>query len=305
MVNTHRGLLERTANLGLVLLSILSLFAPLVPARAAGPGDGDPDEGRVIGAISTVIRCLSLVGAEPGSTDPNGERALCASSGLVYLNWHGNIAHARLALRVAGADSPRTILVNGQQAVLVPVLPPEFSDAGEYVYLTVPSQVVVPGENRIELMDDGRPGDGWQATNVRIEVFGTPSDADLSPQPESGNVPAADVVAADAAATAARSVISFANSYDGSTQEAEIQVPDGYTGDTPTPLVVYAHGRSTVMSAGIDALGVAANARGWLLASPQMHGSWVVPEECYVYPNDCTYDDTPISLRAWKLAEIG
>lgn len=295
MPNTHRSLLERTVNLGLVLVSILSLLGPLAPARAAGPGDGEPDGGRVIGAISTVIRCLSPAGTEPGSVEPGEEGMPCVSSGLVYLDWHGNIARARLALRVAGAEAPHTILVNGQRAASAPVLPSESPDAGEYVYLTLSPQVVVPGENRIELTDDAQPGDRWTAMNVRIEVFGSPSEADLAPLPKSGNVPAVDAIVADASIAATRMVISFTSPYDGSTQEAEIQIPDGYTGDTPTPLVVYAHGRSSVMSAGIDALGAAANARGWLLASPQMHGSWVVPEECYIYPNDCTYDDQTLA----------
>ena len=35
---------------------------------------------------------------------------------------------------------------------------------------------------------------------------------------------------ADVTAAASRQVVSFTSSYDGSTQEAEIQVPDGYTG---------------------------------------------------------------------------
>ena len=165
---------------------------------------------------------------------------------------------------------------------------------------TLPPEIVVQGANQIELTDDALPGDLWRATQVRIEVFGSPSAEDALLPLGPGRALATDAagaaagdaaVAADVTAAATRLVIQFTSSYDGSTQEAEIQVPDGYAPGTPVPLVVYAHGRSGVMSEGIDLLGSAANARGWLLASPQMHGRWVVPAECTVYPNECTWDD--------------
>jgi dienelactone hydrolase len=209
------------------------------------------------------------------------------------LDWQGEIAHARLVLRAIGADAAHTILVNGRPAAQAPVYPgAEPGTDKEYIYLRIPPEVVLPGDNLIELTDDGMPGDHWMAMNVRIEVFGHPGGPGLAPVPlDPALISTTKAAATDAAIMATRMVVQFTNDYDGSTQEAEIQVPDGYSSGTSTPLVVYAHGRSGVMSEGIDMLGSAANTKGWLLASPQMHGRWVVPPECYVYPNNCTYDD--------------
>ena len=102
---------------------------------------------------------------------------------------------------------------------------------------------------------------------------------------------ASGVAATGDVAAAAGHIFTFVNSYDGSSQEAVYQIPGSYSGGTPTPLVIFAHGRTGVMQDGLNVLGNAANAKGWLLASPQMHGSWVVPPECYIYSNTCDYDD--------------
>jgi uncharacterized protein YegP (UPF0339 family)/dienelactone hydrolase len=244
------------------------------------------------------LDCLAVLGHSPvdfGQPEDSliGPASSCGAAGVVHLNWQGELSRARLVLRVAGADAAHTILVNGHPAAQVPVYPgaEPGSDEG-YVYLRIPPEIVLPGDNLIEITDDGMPGDGWMVANVRIEIFGHPTGPGLAPMPlDPALVSRTDAAAADVAITATRMVVQFTNSYDGSTQEAEIQVPDGYNSGTPTPLVIYAHGRSGVMSEGIDLLGSAANAKGWLLASPQMHGRWVVPQECYVYPNDCTYDD--------------
>jgi pimeloyl-ACP methyl ester carboxylesterase len=150
-------------------------------------------------------------------------------------------------------------------------------------YLSIPPEVVVQGNNLIELTDDALTGDNWTATHIRLEVFG-----DFAPPGQTG-VP--DDSSGDVGIGATTRVFTFSSSYDGSSQEALYQLPDSYTGSSPTPLVIYAHGRNGTMEYGLDDLGNAANAKGWLLASPQMHGSWIIPEECFDYPNTCTYDD--------------
>ncbi|RMF30873.1 MAG: hypothetical protein D6759_11090, partial [Chloroflexi bacterium] len=66
----------------------------------------------------------------------------------------------------------------------------------------------------------------------------------------------------------------FTNAYDGSSQEAMAQLPAGYDGSTPVPLLVFAHARSSSMADGISTFGDATNTKGWLLVSPEMHGSW-------------------------------
>ncbi|HID08379.1 MAG TPA: DUF2920 family protein, partial [Armatimonadetes bacterium] len=145
------------------------------------------------------------------------------------------------------------------------------------------------GDNLIEITNDALPSDSWTATNVRLEVFGDITVSQIGGPDSTGQIGATDITATDA--TSYTLIITFTNSYDGSSQEAMAQIPDGYDDDTPTPLVIFAHGRSSVMEEGIDTFDIAASDKGWLLASPEMHGSWPIPPECFVYPNECDYDD--------------
>ena len=110
-------------------------------------------------------------------------------------------------------------------------------------------------------------GNAWTAANVRLEVFGSLQPSRI--QSPSGPQAAALI----------NQVVYFTNHYDGSSQPTAIQIPDGYTGSSPVPLVVYAHTRYGKMEEGIDELGAAANAKGWLLGSPQLHGHWPFPPD--------------------------
>lgn len=276
-------------------------------AYAAGPPEGEPVF--VAGVISSRIECLS-VGSK---VLPNAE--VCPSAGLVALKWQGEPGRARLVLTTSGASAAHSILVNGKLAARAPLsmMPPPLPEAGslrppvddpglirhaepvDVYYLTIPVELVVQGENRIEITTDAAPilvvdGDSWWARDVRLELFGRADQPGLIAVPvDSG--PGAQIRTGDVSLSAVRAIARFTNVYDGSSQEAAIQVPDGYRNDQATPLVVYVHGRSGVMSVGIDQLGEATNAKGWLLASPQLHGSWDPPPECDVYPNECNWED--------------
>jgi photosystem II stability/assembly factor-like uncharacterized protein/poly(3-hydroxybutyrate) depolymerase len=52
----------------------------------------------------------------------------------------------------------------------------------------------------------------------------------------------------------------------------QIQVPSSYDPAVPTPLVIALHGYNTTRASSIADYGVAAEAKGWLLAAPEMHG---------------------------------
>jgi dienelactone hydrolase len=289
-----------SACIGLIV-SLITLMAVLpYPAIAAAIGGvATEDAGlqardSVVGVISTALDCLSMPDDSPLGNDWSDNNPSCGqtastgdelSAGIVTLNWQGELERARLVLKLSGTQAAHPIYVNGKQAALTPVRPD--STSYEVFYLTIPSEILVPGDNLIEISDDGLPGDGWIAENVRIEAFGSPRETGFSPLPAS---------IGDAGGDAAQGfVIRFYSSYDGSRQEAAVQIPDGYSGTTPVPLIVFAHPRGDVMSSGITTFGVAANARTWLLASPELHGSWDVPRSCRTYPNDCDYEDQVVA----------
>jgi pimeloyl-ACP methyl ester carboxylesterase len=236
-----------------------------VPTDAGGIPDPtfDPDQARpaATGVVSNALACL---GAGKGATAP--------ASGTVRLVWgRQSLSGARLVLTVSGSQAAHTIRVNGQPVARAPIhpggqpcgTPP---DGGEAFYLDIPPEVVVNGENQIEITSDADPHDYWTAANVRLEVLGDPALPGADDEPPEG--------VAGTAAQAQVFTFSFTNLYDDSSQEAIGQIPSGYDPNVPTPLVVFCHARSSVMESGIDVLGDAANAQGWLLASPQMHGSW-------------------------------
>ena len=271
--------LSLTLGLG---LSILSLALPGV-ASASRPGDvpggvngwetdkriqsvvgasrpGDvpgQEEGPVIGLASDALGCLAVGDDLPGE-----------ASGVVHLTWPGQAERARLVLSVSGTEAAHPIKVNGQPVASVPVHPRgQPCRDGESFYLDIPPGVLVQGDNLIEITNDAALDDCWTASQVRLEVIG--HFADLQTDGPAGGAPAG---VASIAATSR--TVWFINPYDGSSQEARVVVSDDYNGGTPAPLVIYVHGRGSDMYEGENALGAAIDDRGWLLASPQLHGSW-------------------------------
>jgi pimeloyl-ACP methyl ester carboxylesterase len=244
--------------LGLTFL-VLNLNLPHI-ARASEPTD-EPDEknASIIGLASNALACLSA-----------GDNASHNVSGTVNLTWRGQAEKARLVMSVAGAEAAHTIKVNGHPAALAPIRSEgQFCSAEEYFYLDISPNLLVQGKNLIEITDDARPGDTWTAANVRLQVFG-----DIAFPPPGEPDDARQIGIANVTIAATTFIFTFTNSYDGSTQEAIAQIPDGYDGNTPTPLLLAIHPRSNAMEWGIDTFGIAANNKGWLLISPQLHGSW-------------------------------
>jgi len=269
------AILCSTLALSLGLL-ILSLNLPRI-ATASGPEDGSGSEnGAVIGLASNAATCLAVGNDHPAQ-----------AVDVVRLTWQGQVERARLVLSVAGAEAAHTIKVNGQPAALAPVQPGgQPCSAEEYFYLDVSPEVLVQGDNLIEITDEARPGDSWTAANVRLEVFG---DVTVLPAGEpDGTGP---IGPADIGAAAYTPIFTFTNPYDGSIQDAIAQIPD--IPMTPAPLLIAIHGRSGTKESGLDWFAEAADRRGWLLASPELHGSWPIPDDCYDEPPgpDCQSED--------------
>jgi len=212
-----------------------------------------PDQTGPIGLVSNAITCLAI----------NSSSA--SSAGTIQFSWTGSAQNASLVLGVAGAQAAQPVLVNGQWVGDVPAGAPDAPcSRGQAAILNFSPSILRQGDNQIEIGDTGQPGNAWTAANVRLEVFGQVQPAATQTTgPSSPQQPAVT-----------NQIVSFTNHYDGSTQKADIQLPDGYSTANPVPLVIYAHTRYADMTEGADVLGTAANTRHWLLATPQLHGHW-------------------------------
>ena len=258
--------------LGLVFL-FLTLSLPGM-SNASEPGNDTGQEFEfVAGLASNALECLAV-----------GDELAGKAVGIVSLTWPGQAERARLILSVSGTEAAHTIKVNGQPVASVPIHPEgQPCRDGETFYLTIPPEVLVQGDNVIEITNDAMPSDSWTASQVRLEVL--------------GRFPVLPISRAEAAGVAATSVttftITFTNPYDGTDQEARVALPDDYSGD-PVPLVIYVHGRTSDMYEGENTIGEATRNKGWLLATPQLHGSWITqpnPPGKYAYASlESQYD---------------
>jgi hypothetical protein len=282
--------------------------------QPATVGPLDPSGQGIAGISSTLLPCLSpstqpsrADDALASGLDHDVDNPPCPAAGTVALDWQGEAQSARLVLRMGGVGSrpqaAHTILINGRPAALAPLCGVDLSctSDAEYVYLSVPTALVARGENQIEFTADALTGDPWSATNIRLEVFGpvspiTEVDGPISDPGNEGQEDQAGTLYSDRT-NATTLIVTFKNTYDNSDQEAKIQIPTGHNKNNPVPLILYAHGRSGTKDYGIDYLGPEANSRGWLLASPEMHGSWEVPAECYVNPETCDFSDEILTRK--------
>jgi len=258
-------------SLSLLLLSLQS--SGVVIASESDQSSGNDES--VAGLASTALECLSVGTAQPGEV-----------SSVVRLTWQGRVERARLVLSVSGAEAAHTIKVNGRAVALAPIQPGgQPCSAEEYFYLDIAPDALKQGDNVVEITDAALSGDQWTAAQVRLEVFG---DLVIVPRDLPGPLGVTSVASVTA-------IITFVNAYDGSSQNAMIQLPDGYTGIMTTPLLIAVHGRSGIMENGVDWYKIAANNKGWLLASPQLHGSWDPDPSCYSSSVTCDFDDEVIT----------
>lgn len=220
---------------------------PLATPMPASAGSAE-----TIGLASPALDCLAA-----GS---KAERA----AGDVALAWTGQAERARLILRAAGNQVAQPVRVNGHLVGYVPAAVGSEVCWGEPVYLDVPVSILAQGQNRIEISAEALPGDEWSAAQVRLEVIGPIGRPVVEGALAEGGGPVSLTV-------------QFENAYDDTPQEAWLQVPSGYQGSVPAPVVVYVHGRTSYMYEPAEPgnqFAAEAEARGWLLVSPEMHGRW-------------------------------
>lgn len=239
----------------IVFIFIMSFFLPTI-ARGQEPVETEV-------ASITEAACLAT----------GADHATLSSADGVWIEWQGEIKAARIIMRVAGAEASHTITLNGQPVANVPIYPDGEVCGGQEFTLEIPAEAVYQGENLIAITNNALPGDSWTAANVRLELV-TDSPPPTDPTPQVGI----------ATSFTQQPIVSFTSSYDGSTQQFKAQIPSGGFAEcaalSPTPLVIYVHGRSSSMdepfSNGYDN---AIGNKGWLLAAPNLHPTW--PDNTY------------------------
>jgi pimeloyl-ACP methyl ester carboxylesterase len=256
---------------GLALLVSLTLKNP---SSAQGPDDRlDSESGRRVGLVSTTAECVAVRGGFSNS-----------ASATVRLRWSGQIEQAFLVLSATGSRGGHSIYINGQFAASAPVRPggaPCRTGAPAPVYgptdvIPIPIEVLAQDENVITLTNDADIYDGWTAANVHIEIHGV-----LTGPPAAAlelTAPIEPHLSLDVTAPISGSVL-LTCTYELArgrviSQLVSYQIPVGYTGGTSVPLLVGLHGMGGSGQRTRDFLAPEANSRGWLLAAPEMHGSY-------------------------------
>jgi len=216
-------------------------------------------------ASSTATDCL-WVGENYG--EPNAQ-------GDMYIVWSGAVSSARLVGDEFNVGARNDIYLNdsfiGQSIIDGSATNGSWCEprAGSTKEWEIPASLLRQGFNRVRLTSalqgNGVP-DEWGMKNVHLVLQGD-------------NLVATQVVD-----------FTFASSYDGSAQRAALQAPISYLPSQPTPLLLAIHGWGDDRWAPLNDYGEAANAAGWLLASPDMHGE-------RRHPNLPPYDH-PLASRA-------
>jgi pimeloyl-ACP methyl ester carboxylesterase len=260
-----------------ICLALLMTLALWGRASAAGPPEDDPDQdnGRRVGLVSTEAKCLVIQGGVPDS-----------ASAIVRLQWKGQIERAFLALSASGSEGGHSVYVNGRRVGSVPVRPggplcrPELpaSVLGPIDLVSIPIELVRQDENVITLTNDANVNDGWTAAGLRIEIHGV-----LSGPPAAAleAIPQALPELAVAAAKPLSGTLLLTSTYELArgqeiSQLVSYQIPASYTGIVSVPLLIGIHGMGGSGQGTRDFLASEANNRGWLLAAPEMHGSYYV-----------------------------
>jgi len=252
--------------IGLALVVTLASWSPVSAARPPEDGpnpDGDPDGDRWVGLTSTAVECLIVKAGMPDS-----------ATATARLEWEGQVEEALLVLSAAGSQRGHSIYVNGRRVGSAPVRPGgQPCQAGPSVNIPIPAEVVVQGENRITLTNDADVRDGWTAADLYLEIHGVLS---LPPATSLESPPPVLPLSTLRATAVVSSSIWLISSYDGVSHRVWYQIPDGYSGSSPTPLLLSIHGWGGTGEGMINFMGAAVNERGWLFAAPNMHGRYYV-----------------------------
>jgi pimeloyl-ACP methyl ester carboxylesterase len=253
--------------MGLVLPITLAFWKL---AAAAGPPEDDPAQagGRRVGLVSTSSGCLVV---EADSTR--------SVSTTVRLQWEGQVEDAFLVLSVAGSEAGHSIYANGRRVASAPVHPGgQPCAATAPVEMRIPADVLLRGDNTITLTNDADVSDSWSAADMHIEIHGILSGPPVASLEVSFSISPPGQVGTMAILSGTVALTSSYELAQGTviTQVVWYQVPASYTGNVPVPLLVAIHGMGGSGQEARDLLAAEAEARGWLLAAPDMHGSYYI-----------------------------
>lgn len=265
--------------------ALLALLLALTPLAPAGAQTAEPPAvaGRRVGLLSTAAACVR-VGAGQGQ-----------ANATVRLRWAGDIDAAYLVLAVGGSEGGHSLYINGQRIGAAPARPaapecqpgltPDPLGGGDRI--AIPAGVLRQGENTITLTNDADRADGWTAAGLHVEIEGVLSGPPVSALAQEGQ-PAAP---AGVGAQLLKTSVVLTSTYEQAvfsrvvTQTVALQIPTSYTPGTPAPLLIAVHGYGgTGADLRDDApLGLAAEAeaRGWLMAAPDMHGLFYINTGMY------------------------
>ncbi len=243
-------------------LAALALLLPLAGASQAQPGQQEPSTEFAPAAFqqntatSTATGCL-WVGPNYGESN---------AVGMMYIVWSGAVSSATLVGDEFNVGARNDIFLNdtfiGQSIIDGAATNGSWCEPrpGATKEWSIDPPLLRQGANWLRLtsaMQGNGVLDEWGMKNARLVLQGD-------------GLVAAQVVD-----------FTFTSSYDGTTQPAVLQVPTSYQPAQPAPLLLAIHGWGDDRWAPLSDYGQAANAAGWLLASPDMHGerthSWLPP----------------------------
>jgi len=228
--------MRRSVSSVLLAFVALGLCASPAPVQAESTAWGQHSPA-LASVASTMTGCL-VVGPETPT-----------ASEEVYLVWAGTPTKATLRVEIANAHGAHDVLLNGHLVGQVePGLGGEDCDTDPVPvqWLLDDPGWVLSGSNRLEITNSANAVDTWYAVRGHFVLEG-------------------DITAA------ALLDSTFDSSYDGSSQQAVLQLPLGYDHGS-LPLVVGLHGWGGERWRALEYWGLAANQQGWLFAAPEMHG---------------------------------
>lgn len=260
MQMAHRRHMFTGAGLALVGLTLLVAFG-LSSAAAGRPANPGPL--RFLEAPAPSQPAAPPRHAGPASTLTSSQLSNCLAvdatiheaQANVFLTWTGTATAARLKLDINNARPGHSIYLNGTRIGTVP----SWTNGAGYCATTgitttfaLPDLTVVRnGVNTVRITNDADPNDSWSIASGVLEVDGSIQGATYQEFGYFSSYPPQPTY-----------------------QRAVVQIPSTYDG-SPRPLVIGVHGYGASLNLRwqpIFAFGAEANLRGWLLASPEMHG---------------------------------
>lgn len=209
---------------------------------------------------STIIPCLPVGPTfNRYSTTPN------VITDIVKLDWTGTPTAAQLIAYVFDANEVHSISVNGQVIGNSIFNPPHTSapkcrvgSEQAKVVIDFNPAILVKGENTVRIETGS---DDWGLARVKIRVSGPDVNG---PRHEELAIPS------NSPSTYADGI----TPYEGQGTLTHVQIPSAYDGQTPRCMVVALHEWGERRNAPILEYGAAAEAKGWFLVSPEMHGDY-------------------------------